>query len=760
MFLKFLRDCRGSVLPTFAIVAVPLIVATGAVVDYTNAFHQRTLVQDAMDAAALAAGKQVGIMTTAQIKVEAQNFFTANITGKYIAEYPPLNATVTGATVDLTTTLHVPTYFLGLIGLNQFVFNLAAQVTSGIGTLEVALVLDNSGSMSGSKISTLKTASTNLVNTLFNLGATSTKPDPVKMAVIPFAASVNVGSQYASATWMDTAGKGTYHAYEMKCYANGGTLNSSGACSVNVGTAINNFNLFKYLKDSSGNAVAWGGCVEERAMPYDTTDDPPATAANPTAEQAKTLFVPMIAPDEPDNWTSTSSCTATQKVGSGSGLRYNCALTGSQSYNNYLPDAGDATSCVGTTFTVGSAANPAVITSNAHGLAAGREIQFWTTGSLPTGLTAGTIYYVAASGLATNTFRVTTTTTKPTFTVTKASPAIFTSNGHGLTAGTPVVFSTTGALYTGLTAGTTYYVISAGLTTNAFEVSASVGGGAVNTSGSQSGTHTFERLVAASGTQSGTQTYTLPSNWTCSNGNANCDGTNVGKAEAAGFAGTNVSSSPQCKYGTGISNKGTMSTITVGGIPGGPNFMCTTPPITPLTPTKATVTTAINNLVAQGATSIAAGTGWGFRLLSPNVPFTEGRSFSDPDNKKILVIETDGDNTYYPNSKAIGKSWYDTYGYVARGQLGTTSTTASTWTTYMDARTRQACDNAKAKGIIVYTIGFEITASTVGNVNNALALLQYCASDPDKYFNAQDSTQLLAAFTAIGDSITLLRVSK
>lgn len=76
-------------------------------------------------------------------------------------------------------------------------------------------------------------------------------------------------------------------------------------------------------------------------------------------------------------------------------------------------------------------------------------------------------------------------------TVTVASPGVFTLNAHGLTAGTTVVFSTTGALPTGLTAGTTYYVITAGLTTNTFEVSASLAGTAVNTSGSQSGVHTM-----------------------------------------------------------------------------------------------------------------------------------------------------------------------------------------------------------------------------------------------------------------------------
>src|SRR3990167_4015627 len=86
-----------------------------------------------------------------------------------------------------------------------------------------------------------------------------------------------------------------------------------------------------------------------------------------------------------------------------------------------------------------------------------------------------------------------------TFTVTIASPAVFTNTAHGLVANDTVVFATTGALPTGLTAGTTYYVISAGLTADEFRVSTSEGGSAVNTSGSQSGTHTFKATLGANG---------------------------------------------------------------------------------------------------------------------------------------------------------------------------------------------------------------------------------------------------------------------
>ncbi len=76
-----------------------------------------------------------------------------------------------------------------------------------------------------------------------------------------------------------------------------------------------------------------------------------------------------------------------------------------------------------------------------------------------------------------------------TFTVTVASPAVFTCTTNNFALNDVVFFSTTGALPTGLTAGTAYYVISAGLGGNVFEVSATLGGTAVVTTGSQSGTH-------------------------------------------------------------------------------------------------------------------------------------------------------------------------------------------------------------------------------------------------------------------------------
>lgn len=82
-------------------------------------------------------------------------------------------------------------------------------------------------------------------------------------------------------------------------------------------------------------------------------------------------------------------------------------------------------------------------------------------------------------------------------TITIASPAVVTL-ANTFTAGQPVRFTTTGALPTGLSTTAAYYVISAGLTTSAFQVSLTSGGSAVNTSGSQSGVHSAGKIKNAS----------------------------------------------------------------------------------------------------------------------------------------------------------------------------------------------------------------------------------------------------------------------
>ena len=93
-----------------------------------------------------------------------------------------------------------------------------------------------------------------------------------------------------------------------------------------------------------------------------------------------------------------------------------------------------------------------------------------------------------------------------TFTVTIASPGVITLNGHGLSDGDRTRIFTTGALPTGLSANTDYYVTAS--TTNTFQLSATRGGAAINTSGTQSGTHTAQFFGYGAG--DGSTTFNLP----------------------------------------------------------------------------------------------------------------------------------------------------------------------------------------------------------------------------------------------------------
>ena len=113
----------------------------------------------------------------------------------------------------------------------------------------------------------------------------------------------------------------------------------------------------------------------------------------------------------------------------------------------------------------------------------------------------GTQYRIRANGTYLQKYNTTTSLwenlTSGTVTMTIASPALATQTAHGLKSGTPISFTTTGALPTGVVAGTTYYVIATGLTANDFQFSATVGGSAVITTGTQSGVHTLTRRYTA-----------------------------------------------------------------------------------------------------------------------------------------------------------------------------------------------------------------------------------------------------------------------
>jgi len=99
-----------------------------------------------------------------------------------------------------------------------------------------------------------------------------------------------------------------------------------------------------------------------------------------------------------------------------------------------------------------------------------------------------------------------------TVTISNATPAVISWTAHGLAANQGVFFTTTGTLPAPLIPNAEYYVISAGLTANACEVSTSVGGAAVNTTNAGSGTHTGTTMTPVVALGSSNPAYTIELN--------------------------------------------------------------------------------------------------------------------------------------------------------------------------------------------------------------------------------------------------------
>lgn len=96
-----------------------------------------------------------------------------------------------------------------------------------------------------------------------------------------------------------------------------------------------------------------------------------------------------------------------------------------------------------------------------------------------------------------------------------ASPGIVYWTGHGLATDKTIVFSTSGALPTGITEGTTYY--KKDVNANSFKISLTPGGADINFTGSTSGNHictTGNRLVRSTSASTATQAHTSLSNGT------------------------------------------------------------------------------------------------------------------------------------------------------------------------------------------------------------------------------------------------------
>ena len=248
----FRGDSRGNVAITFALALIPVFGAVGVAVDYSRANAARTAMQAALDATALMVSKEALNITAAQVQKKAKSYFNAEF------KRPEVKSLVTTFTMqnngpgDFTVIAEaagtLDTTIAAVIGQKTMNIRATSQVRWGFKALELALALDNTGSMaSKNKMVELKEA----VKLLFSILKKNSKvPGDTKIAVIPFSTVVNVGTEHVDAPWI---------AYN-------GTITKT----------------------------SWAGCVADRDQPNDVKDTAPTGGATlfPVADcgsLAKTL---------------------------------------------------------------------------------------------------------------------------------------------------------------------------------------------------------------------------------------------------------------------------------------------------------------------------------------------------------------------------------------------------------------------------------------------------------------------------------------
>ncbi|MCG6857985.1 MAG: pilus assembly protein TadG-related protein, partial [Salaquimonas sp.] len=325
-FRKFLRNEAGNYAIMFGLTVFPILGGVALAVDYTNIQRYRGAVQDSLDAAALATAKEYssGVTGTA-LEDYAKDFFDSNLPNFIPAGNVDLGVSLVDSqivdtngdpaiikTVKLDASLEYDSFVAQVLGYDKFDLGISSQVALGNITVEVAMVMDNSGSMSqNGKITSERDTAKQLVDTIFAAGANSNKPNPVSFSLIPFSAMVNVDPGNAGEEWMDTNGWSPIHNENLnwKTYITSNPTQFNGAGFQeqvsNVWKWRSRFSLYSLM------GINWTGCVEERPWPYNTTDDSVTTgigsvdAAKVTQDSSSSdlakLYVPIFAPDEPDS---------------------------------------------------------------------------------------------------------------------------------------------------------------------------------------------------------------------------------------------------------------------------------------------------------------------------------------------------------------------------------------------------------------------------------------------------------------------------
>ena len=161
----FLLSQPAAMSLMFGLATIPLITSVGAAIDFSRFNSVKADLQGALDSTALSLAKEAASDTNTQLQTDALAVFNATFRAeREVAQTKTVTATYTAATsssapfVTVNGCVTVPTVIMQIIGINSVNVCDSSTAKWGNTRLRVALVLDNTGSMSSSgKITALKT---------------------------------------------------------------------------------------------------------------------------------------------------------------------------------------------------------------------------------------------------------------------------------------------------------------------------------------------------------------------------------------------------------------------------------------------------------------------------------------------------------------------------------------------------------------------------------------------------------------------------
>ena len=288
---RFLRDQKGGVAPFLALSAIPLMGLAGAAVDYSRINAARTAMQVALDATALTLSKTAQQQNADQIGQQAQAVFEALFTRPEVQSVSVSTAFSSpqagNFVLDLVGSGTVNTVFASMIGTSQVTFQAKSQVLWGMKKLNLALALDNTGSMnSNGKMTALKTAAHNLLTTLKNA---EKSPGDVKVAIVPFAVAVNAGTSQVEASWIDWT---DWNSKNGTCTRS--SYSNQNSCTSNGG-----------IWTPKSHSV-WNGCVMDRDQNYDVLATAPTGGSTKFPAQQASACPAAMMPLTAD-WTALNA---------------------------------------------------------------------------------------------------------------------------------------------------------------------------------------------------------------------------------------------------------------------------------------------------------------------------------------------------------------------------------------------------------------------------------------------------------------------